>query len=331
MSMKLRVLISAPYMLPEIGRFQAVFDEAGLEVIVADIDERLEERELLEYAGHIDGAICGDDRFSRKVLEAAAPRLKVISKWGTGIDSIDERTAERLQIQVFNTPGAFTEAVADTVLGYMLSFARGLPWMDRAMKSGNWEKRRAHALHELTLGVIGVGRIGRAVLMRAAAFGMRLFGNDIVKVDTEFVESIGVRMVSLEELLRASDYVSLHCDLNPTSRGLINQERLRMMVEGGILINTARGPVVEEAALIEALQSGRLNGAALDVFEVEPLSNGSPLRRMENVLLAPHNANSSESAWEKVHWTSLRNLFRGLGLEVPEVVELNLRSGARMD
>ncbi len=104
-----------------------------------------------------------------------------------------------------------------------------------------------------------------------------------------------------------------------------------MMKEGGILINTARGPVVEEAALIEALQSGRLAGAALDVFEREPLSDESPLRSMENVLLAPHNANSSESAWEKVHWNSIRNLFRGLGLEVPEVVELNLRSSARMD
>ncbi|MFQ5923138.1 MAG: phosphoglycerate dehydrogenase, partial [Anaerolineales bacterium] len=280
------------------NRFRSVFDEAGLEVIVADVDERLEEEELLQYAGQIDGTICGDDRFSERVLEAAAPRLKVISKWGTGIDSIDGRAAERLQIQVFNTPGAFTEAVADSVLGYILSFARGLPWMDRAMKRGNWEKRRAHALNELTLGVIGVGRIGKAVLTRANAFGMKLFGYDVVEVDTEFVESVGVRMVPLEELLQTSDYVSLNCDLNPTSRGLINQERLRMMKEGSILINTARGPVVEEAALIEALQSDRLAGAALDVFEQEPLPDESPLRRMENVLLAPHNANSSEPAWE---------------------------------
>ena len=329
--MKLRMLISAPYMLPEIGRFQAVFDEADLEVIVADVDERLDEEQLLQYAAQIDGAICGDDQFSKKVLEAAAPRLRVISKWGTGIDSIDASAAERLEVQVFNTPGAFTEAVADTVLGYMLSFARGLPWMDRAMKRGNWEKRRAHALNELTLGVVGVGRIGKAVLGRANAFGMSLLGNDIVEVHPEFVESVGVRMVQLEELLQASDFVSLNCDLNATSRGLINQDRLSLMKEGSILINTARGPVVEEAALIEALQSGRLAGAALDVFEQEPLADESPLRKMENVLLAPHNANSSESAWERVHWNSIRNLFLGLGLDVPEVVELNLRSGEGMD
>ena len=331
MSMKLQVLISAPYMLPEVGRFQVVFDEVGLELIVADVVERLDEEQLLKYAGQIDGAICGDDRFSKKVLETFVPRLKVISKWGTGIDSIDLEAANHLQIQVFNTPGAFTEAVADTVMGYVLSFARGLPWMDHAMKRGFWEKRRAHALHELTLGVVGVGKTGKAVLTRAAAFGMSLLGNDIVEVDADFVESIGVHMVPLEELLQAGDYVSLNCDLNPTSHGLINQERLSMMKEGGILINTARGPVVEEAALIEALQSGRLAGAALDVFEQEPLSDESPLRRMENVMLAPHNANSSESARESVHWNTLRNLFQGLELDVPEVVELNLRSGLGRD
>ena len=324
--MKLRVLISAPYMLPEIGRFQAVFDKAGLEVIVPDVAERLEEEQLLQYAGKIDGAICGDDQFTERVLTAAAPRLKVISKWGTGIDSIDGRTAERLQIQVLNTPGAFTEAVADSVLGYVLCFARGLPWMDRAMKQGAWEKRRAHALNELTLGVVGVGRTGKAVLSRATAFGMRLFGNDILEVDRDFVASIDVRMTALEELLQASDFISLNCDLNPTSRGLINEQRLGIMKQGSVLINTARGPVIEEAALVEALRSGRLAGAALDVYEREPLPVGSPLRQMDNVLLAPHNANSSASAREHVHWNSLRNLFRGLGLKVPEVVELHLRA-----
>jgi D-3-phosphoglycerate dehydrogenase len=256
------------------------------------------------------------------VLEHFAPRLKVISKWGTGVDSIDLSAADALGIKVFNTPDAFTDAVADSVMGYVLSFARALPWMDAAMKRGDWEKRTGFSLRERTLGVIGVGRIGKAVLTRARAFGMQLLGNDIVEVDRGFVSSIGVSMGSLQGVLTGSDYVSINCDLNPSSRGLIDADRLNLMKEGSVLINTARGPIVVESALIEALDSGRLAGAALDVFEEEPLPPESPLRRMENVLLAPHNSNSSPSAWERVHLNSLANLFRGLGLDVPEGVLL---------
>ena len=320
MGPELRVLISAPYIIPEIERFRNHLEAGGIELTVASVIERLNEDELLAFAGEVDGVICGDDLFTAGVLKAFSPRLKVISKWGTGIDSIDLSVAEALGIKVFNTPDAFTDAVADSVMGYVLSFARDLPWMDAAMKRGDWEKRTGFSLRERTLGVIGVGRIGKAVLTRARAFGMRLLGNDIVEVDRGFVSSIGVVMGSLEEVLAGSDYVSVNCDLNPSSRGLIDADRLNMMKESGVLINTARGPIVVESALIEALDSGRLSGAALDVFEEEPLPPESPLRRMENVLLAPHNSNSSPRAWEKVHWNSLANLFSGLGLEVPEEV-----------
>jgi len=329
MTSRIRILVSAPYLLPEIGRFRGHLEASGLELTVAPVVERLSEDELLAFAGEIDGTICGDDQFTAKVLERFAPRLKVISKWGTGIDSIDLSAAEALGIQVFNTPDAFTDAVADSVMAYVLCFARDLPWMDAAVKRGEWEKRIAYSLREQTLGVIGVGRIGKAVLARAHAFGMRLFGNDLVEVDSEFVSSSKVDMVSLEELLKSSDYVSVNCDLNPTSRALINEERLNQMKVGCILINTARGPIVEERALIEALESGRLSGAALDVFEEEPLPLESPLRGMENVLLAPHNANSSPRAWERVHWNSLANLFKGLSLNVPQEVSAGLADLSR--
>ncbi len=324
MGSALRVLISAPYMVAEIERFRNHFEGGRIELIVASVVERLGEDELLAFAGEVDGVICGDDHFTDRVLERFAPRLKVISKWGTGVDSIDLRAAEALSVKVFNTPDAFTDAVADSVMGYLLCFARDLPWMDAAMKRGDWEKRTGYSLQERTLGVVGVGRIGKAVLTRARAFGMRLLGNDIVEVDPEFVSSIQVEMVSLEELLEASDYVSVNCDLNPASRGLINRDRLDLMKVGSVLINTARGPIVEESALVEALVSGKLSGAALDVFEEEPLPLESPLRRMENVLLAPHNANSSPRAWERVHWNSLANLFKGLGLDVPQEVSAGL-------
>jgi len=318
--MTIKVLFSAPYMLPVQDRFNDLFREAGIELMVAEVEERLSEQELLPYAGQIDGAVCGDDRFTRLVLERAAPRLKVISKWGTGIDSIDREAALEFGVQVCNTPDAFTDAVADSVLAYMLSFARKTPWMDQALKAGDWRKIPGQALNELTLGVVGVGRIGSAVLRRAQAFRMRLLGNDVRQIPAATVSALGVEMLPLEDLLARSDFVSINCDLNPTSRHLFGRVQFQRMLPHAVLINTARGPVVDEAALVAALQQGDIAGAGLDVFEEEPLPPDSPLRAMPQVLLAAHNANSSPAAWERVHRNTLRNLFLGLGLDLPEAL-----------
>jgi D-3-phosphoglycerate dehydrogenase len=308
------ILLSAPYMVPYASRFKPVFEHYGLEVIQADVHERLSEEELFTYAGQVDGVICGDDRFSEPVLMKFAPRLKVISKWGTGIDSINRPAAEALGIQVLNTTNAFTLPVSDTVMGYILAFARRQPWMDREMKAGSWGKIMGRSLSECTLGVVGLGNCGRAVLRRADAFGMKLLGNDIIPVAPDFLLENHVEMTTLTDLLSRADFVSINCDLNPTSYHLINFDSLRFANPNAVLINTARGPIVEEAALIEALQQGRLAGAALDVYEVEPLPLDSPLRQMDNVLLAPHNANSSPAAWERVHWNTIRNLLDGLSI-----------------
>lgn len=316
------VLFSAPYMIPFLDRFRPIFEARGIDLIVPQVSERLEEVDLLALAGKFDGAICGDDRFTAQVLSACAPRLQVISKWGTGIDSIDQDAAARLGIRIGNTPNAFTLPVADTVMGYILAFARRQPWMDRAMKAGRWEKIPGRSLGECTLGVIGVGNCGKAVLRRARGFGMRLLGNDIVEIAPDFVVEYGIEMTSLPDLLARSDYVSLHCDLNPSSYHLINRDTLGLMKSSAILINTSRGPVVDEPALVEALQAGAIAGAALDVFEEEPLPQDSPLIGMDQVMLAPHNANSSPSAWERVHWNTLRNLFDGLGLPVDNLEEI---------
>jgi D-3-phosphoglycerate dehydrogenase / 2-oxoglutarate reductase len=308
------VLLSAPYIMASLDRFMPVFKHYDINTIVADVKERLEESDLMKYAGQFDGVICGDDRFTEQVMSACLPRLKVISKWGTGIDSIDLEAAKRLDIQVCNTPNAFTLPVADTVLGYILTFARNIPWMDTSIKHGGWEKLSGKSLAELTLGVVGVGNIGKAVLKRAHGFGMQLLGNDIVSIDPGFINQYHVRMLSLPELLAQADYVSLNCSLNPTSHHLINEVTLGMMKSGAVLINTSRGPVVDEPALIYALQAGCLHGAALDVFEEEPLPVNSPLKQMEYVLLGSHNSNSSPMAWEHVHWNTIRNLLEGLGV-----------------
>jgi len=308
------VLVSAPYIIPIIDRFQRVFEEHLLNLTIADVHERLSEEQILAYAGQFDGTLCGDDLYSARVLEACAPRLKVISKWGTGIDSIDQQAARRLGIKVRRTPNAFTLPVADTVLGYILAFARQHPRMDRDMKAGKWEKIPGCSLSECTLGVVGIGNIGKAVIRLGRAFGMQILGNDIIEIDPDFVLENGVEMTSLDDLLRQSDFVSLNCDLNPTSYRLINALSIRLMKPTAVIINTSRGSIIDERTLIEALQSGTIAGAALDVFEEEPLPLESPLRQMETVMLAPHNANSSPTAWERVHWNTIRNLLDGLGI-----------------
>jgi D-3-phosphoglycerate dehydrogenase len=306
------ILLSAPYMIPFLDRFQPYFDKYGLDLIIPEVHECLNKAQLLDLAGKFDGTICGDDQYDADVIEACRPRLKVISKWGTGIDSIDKETANAAGIKVSRTSNAFTVPVADTVLGYILAFARRQPWMDREMKSGNWDKIPGHALSESTLGVIGIGNIGKAVLSRAAAFGMQLLGTDIIEIDQEFVDSVGVQMTSLEDMLSKADYISVNCDLNPTSYHLIDQDTLSQMKSNAVIINTARGQVIDETALVDSLKSGSIAGAALDVFEIEPIPSDSPLLSMDNVMLAPHNSNSSPAAWEHVHWNTLRNLLDGL-------------------
>ncbi len=308
---KWRVLVTAPYMLPVIDEFAGVFAEHDAEVVKANVDERLEEEDLLPLVDTFDGVICGDDRFTARVMDAA-PRLKVIAKWGTGIDSIDADAAAQRGIAVCRTLDAFTEGVADSVLGYMLCFARNLVAMDRRMKAGVWEKIPSRALNESTVGVIGVGATGSAVLRRARAFGARLLGNDVRELHPGHVKALGVRMLPLDGLLSEADFVSTNCDLNPTSHHLMSTSEFARMKPTAVLVNCARGPVVDEKALIEALEKGEIAGAGLDVFEDEPLPQSSPLRRMDNVLLAPHNSNSSPAAWRRIHESTLEQLFAAL-------------------
>ena len=306
-----KVLVSAPYAMPVIDRYRTELDAAGCEVIVPVVNERLEESDLLPIVGDIHGIICGDDRITARVLDAA-PNLRVISKWGTGIDSIDQTECAQRGVAVRNTPNAFSEPVADTVFGYMLLFARQLDQMSADMRAGIWTKPQLTALGECTLGIIGVGNCGRAVARRAAAFGMRILGNDIRPIPDDIVQGSRVESMSLDDLLEQSDFVTMHTDLNPTSFHLMNRDRLGRMKRSAYLINTSRGPVVEEPALIAALRERWIAGAALDVFEDEPLPGDSPLREFANVYLAPHSANSSRAAAERVHVNTIRNLLHEL-------------------
>lgn len=302
--MKYKVLITAPYFQPVVDRYRQIFMENDIEVVVPRVNERLNEEELIPLVGDVDGILCGDDRITEKVLEAA-PRLRVIVKWGTGIDSIDKEAAAKRGIPVRNTPNAFTEPVADTIVGMILSFARGIVDLDRKLRKGKWEKKLNLALNESTVGIIGTGNIGQAVIRRLEPFGVRILGNDIKEMPFEF-------MVPFEKLLVESDFIVLSCDLNPTSHHIINEETIGQMKPTAYLINCARGPLVKEEDLVEALSKGKIAGAGLDVFEEEPLREDHPFKAMENVILSPHNSNSSLKAWEKVHENSVKKLIEVL-------------------
>ncbi len=321
--MKHTIIFSAPYMLASTERFRKVLSgHYGIEMIVPDIKQKLLEDEIIRYAGMFDGTICGDDEYSARVIEACVPRLKVISKWGTGIDAIDQKAAKRLGVVIGNTVNAFTIPVSETTIGYILSFARALPFMDDSLRDGVWNKPPITTLSENTLGIIGVGNIGQAVVRRARAFGCRILVNDIAPIKPDFLIENRIEAVPLKELLEQSDYVSCHTDLNPTSRHLINRETLELMKPSAILINTSRGPVVDETALAEALEAGKIAGAALDVFEKEPLPADSPLRRMKNVMIAPHNSNFSPMACERVHWNTIRNCLAALDYDLSDFEEI---------
>ena len=309
--MRYKVLVTAPYMQLVIDRFRPVLEQEDIELIIPPHKERFEQEELLEMVADVDGVICGDDRFTKTVLQKA-PKLKVLSKWGTGIDSIDQQACKELGIELCNTPDAFSRPVADSVLGYILNFARRLPWLDKATRKGKWQKTPSIALHECTLGVIGLGNVGKQVVYRAKAFEMNILGNDIADMPQGFLSETQIEMTSKEQLLQQADFVSLNCTLNPTSFHLISDAEFALLKPSAVVINTARGPVIDESALIRALENKLIAGAALDVFETEPLPADSPLLRMDNVMLASHNANSSIQAWEMVHQNTIHNLLEGL-------------------
>lgn len=308
---KWKVLLSVPYLLPVLDEFQPLFDEHDIELVVTRNPELLTEPELLKLMPDIDGVICVDDHFTARVLEAS-PKLKVISKWGTGIDSIDPEAAKRLGIVVRNTPDAFSKGVADTAIGYMLMFARQLIPLDKDMKAGLWKKRDAVALHECTVGVIGVGNCGKATIRRLKPFGPRILGCDIEKIPQDFIDETGMEVATHEEVLRQSDFITLHCTLNPTSVRMIDEKQFAMMKPSAVIINAARGPLIVEAALVKALKDKTIAGAALDVFEVEPLPETSLLRTFDNVFLAPHNANASFAARDRVNKATVNNCLEEL-------------------
>jgi D-3-phosphoglycerate dehydrogenase len=278
--------------------------EAGLELIRAahDVDYRagMPRDELLGCLGDYDALVVRSQTRVDAEAIAAGSGLKVIGRAGVGVDNIDVEAAAAAGITVVNAPDSSTVAVAEHTIGLMLALARRITVGDASLRAGEWRRSELAGieLSGRTLGILGLGRIGLAVAARASALGMRLLGNDPY-VSSDTPAERGVEIVAMDELLRRADVVTLHLPLTDATRGLIGPSQIGLMKKGALLLNVARGGVVDESALAEALRDGRLGGAAVDVFEREP-PVGSPLLDAPNTVLTPHLGASTAEAQARV-------------------------------
>jgi len=294
-----------------IEEFRAGFDERDIEIALPEVVQQPTEDELIATIGEFDGMIAGDDPITARVLEHAA-RMRIISKWGVGTDGIDKEAARALGIEVTNTPGVFGAEVADVALGYLVMIARQLHRIDASVKGGGWFKHEGRSLSGKTMGVAGFGSIGQDVARRAFGFGMEVVAHDVVEAARGPAADLGVQLVDRDELFRRSDALVLCCPLTPETHHMVDVATLALLPHGAYLLNVARGPLVDETALVEALGSGRVRAAALDVFEAEPLPRDSPLRQFEQCVFGSHNGSNATEGVLRASARAVENLFAGL-------------------
>jgi D-3-phosphoglycerate dehydrogenase len=277
--------------------------QAGLQLLAEKAElvfaNSLDENELFEQVKDIDALIIRANGVVTARLMDAAPRLKVIGRHGVGLEAIDLDAAKERDIVVCNTPLANVESVAEHAVGLMIAVSKHIVRADRAIREGRWEVRYQYIGQELwgrALGLVGLGRIGgRVAEICSQAFNMPVFYYDILRYE-EAEQRLGAKQLPLDEVLGSADYVSVHVPLLPGTRGLIGHQQFGMMKKGAIFINTARGPVVDETALFEALTNDHLAGAGLDVYSIEPVLPDNPLFSLENVVLTPHMAAHTDDA-----------------------------------
>lgn len=288
----MKILIAEP-LAP--GGIKLLREQPGWEVIVSN------PKEYQQHLAEADALIVRSGLIVDSAVLSKAPKLRVIGRAGVGVDNVDLPAATAAGVLVMNTPGGNAVSVAEHTIALMLSLARSIPNASASTRAGKWEKRKfvGTELRDKTLGVVGLGSIGREVVKRAAAFEMRIIANDPY-VNSQTAKSVGVELVSLATLYAESDYITLHTALTPESNRMLSEEAFGMMKRGVRVINCARGELIDEAALLEALKSGKLGGAGLDVFEHEPPQPDDPILALNTLVATPHIGGSTEEAQEIV-------------------------------
>jgi lactate dehydrogenase-like 2-hydroxyacid dehydrogenase len=318
-----------------------IIPDDGLRPVLDACDARVWEdelppprEELLRAVEGCDGLLSLlTDRVDDELLDRAGPQLRVVSNFAVGFDNVDVPACTRRGIPVGNTPGVLTDTTADLAFALLMAAARRVAEGDRYVRAGRWRTWGPMLLmgpdvHGSTIGIVGFGRIGQAVARRASGFGMRILYHDVQRADAAIEAAHGATYVPLEVLLAESDFVSLHVNLTAETRHLVNAERLRQMRPTAVLVNTSRGPVVDQGALYEALRDGVIFAAALDVTDPEPMAPGDPLLSLDNCLVVPHIASASRATRGKMASMAAANLLAGVrGERLPTPVNPEVYEG----
>ena len=285
-----------------------LLNDAGMNVLLNPYRRKLTQDECLSLYKDIDGLIAGTETLTAEVLKSAK-KLKVISRCGVGVDNIDMNIAKKLGISVFTTPDAPTQAVAELTMGLMLDLLRRISRQDHLIRSGVWQKNVGSLLSGKTLGILGLGRIGKRVVELTLPFDLKYIAWDI-SPDQQFADKYKVRFMELGELLKKSDIVTIHLPYTFELKGIIGERELSLMKRDAFLLNTARGELVDEVALYNALKEKRIAGTALDVFEQEPYTG--PLAKLDNVILTPHIGSYAIESRVDMEVQAVKNLIEGL-------------------
>ena len=310
-----RILITTTSFQDTPGRHHDLIAQAGFEIERAR--GPLPEPEMLKLVGSFDGIVCGDDAFTRPVLQKCLPRLRVLSKYGIGVDKIDLAAATDLGIPVTYCPGVNHVTVAEHTFGLLLALTRLIPQQDALVRKGEWKRSTGRELAGKTFGILGLGRIGKEVAKRAIAFEMKVCAFDLYW-DEAFAKQHGIeRKAAAEEVLQASEVVSLHMNLTGENKEFVNASRIALMRKGAYLLNCARGALIHEADVAAALQSGRLGGYGTDVVDPEPIAKTNPLLGAPNVVLTPHVASRTYESVERQATMAAENLIRVLAGQPP--------------
>jgi len=323
-------VLIGPYLLRnQPGQFRQILSDAGFELIDPVGDFALTTEQLRPYLSRIDTLLAGGERMTHDLFELA-PNLRVIARTGVGYDLIDVAAATAHKVAVTITPGTNQESVAEQTMALLLALARRIVANDRVIHAGGWDRALVTPIRGMTLGLIGMGRIGRAVAVRARVFRMRVVAFDTV-LHNEFDERHGIERLPIDDILACSDAVSLHVPLTPATHGMVNRDFLARMRPGSFLINTSRGGLVVENDLCDALRSGQLAGAGLDVFNHEPPEPGNPLLGLPNVVLSPHIAGTDTLSMREMAEQAARGIVDLYHNQWPQdcVVNSELREGWR--
>jgi D-3-phosphoglycerate dehydrogenase len=308
----MKVLVTCPPMLGMIDEFIPLAAERGFELVPAKVTQTLSEEELIELLPQYDGWIIGDDPATRRVFEAGkAGKLKAAVKWGIGVDNVDFAACKDLGIPIINTPNMFGGEVADVVVGYVIGLARQLFQIDRGIRNGEWPKPAGMSLAGKRVALVGFGDIGRSTAKRLAAFDMSIVAYDPGNDGTTGIPNL--ERAVWPARIQEADFIVFTCALNAHNRHMLDVEVLAKAKAGVQVINVARGPLINELALADALQRGHVQAAALDVFEEEPLPASSPLRQMPQCIFGSHNGSNTRDAVRRASDEAMQRLFGFLG------------------